>query len=59
MYLVSEAQAVKRACTRFELRLSRITLQGVKDFFDIYDLFWGDLYAWGSKENTFSGESTG
>ena len=43
MYLVSEAQALKHACMRFGLRLSRITLQGVKDFFDICDLFLGDL----------------
>ena len=39
MYLVSEAQAIKHACTPFGLRLSRITLQGVKNFFHICDLF--------------------
>ena len=43
MYLTSEAQAVKHACTRFGLRLSRITPQGVKDFFHICDLFLKDL----------------
>ena len=43
MYLVSEAQALKHACMPFGLRLSRITLQGVKNFFHICDLFSKDL----------------
>ena len=53
MYLTSEAQAVKHACTRFGLRLSRITPQGVKDFFHVCDLFLGDLMLRDRKE-TFS-----
>ena len=53
MYLTSEAQALKHACTRFGLRLSRITPQGVKDFFHVCDLFLGDLMLRDRKE-TFS-----